>query len=340
MKKIASFGLIVFCLTMFFGVAPGGMKGIAATTKPTVYICGDSTVQTYSSSYAPQAGWGQMISKNFTTDVLFVNKAIGGRSSKSFVVEGRLDQILSVIKSNDYLFVQFGHNDATVSKPERYAEASTTYKEYLRQYIDQAREKSAIPVLITPVARLNYSNGVYKNDFPAYCTAMKEVAVEKNVPCIDLMSNSISYYKTLTFDQVKKFYMVSSNGTDYTHFTEAGATQIARIVAEGVKALNLPISSYVINVSSTSPIVITPKPSSTSPTPTVKPSSIPTNTPWLSEDINGDGAVNMSDVMLLAINFNAITSENNKKCDLNSDGVINMADVMILALKFNSPFNA
>ncbi|NLD48759.1 MAG: carbohydrate-binding protein [Clostridiaceae bacterium] len=213
--------------------------------KPTIYIAGDSTVQTYNASYYPQAGWGQMISKYFTSDVLFVNKAIGGRSSKNFVTEGRLDEILNIIQPGDYLFVQFGHNDATISNPDRYAAPYTTYKEYLAKYIDGARAKGAIPVLITPVARLNYKNNTFVNDFPDYCTAMKQVSQEKNCMIIDLMTKSLNYYQSIGYNQTYKLYMVSSNGTDYTHFTEGGATQIARLVSEGVKEINTGISKYV-----------------------------------------------------------------------------------------------
>lgn len=211
----------------------------------TVYLAGDSTVQTYNASYYPQAGWGQVISNYFTSDVKFVNKAIGGRSSKNFVEQGRLDEILNVIQKGDYLFIQFGHNDATVNNADRYAAPYTTYKEYLAKYIDGARAKGAIPVLITPVARLNYKNGTYTNDFPDYCTAMKQVANEKNCAIIDMMTKCLNYYKTLSYNEVYSFYMVSSNGTDYTHFTEKGAKEVARLVAEGVKELNVSISKYV-----------------------------------------------------------------------------------------------
>jgi lysophospholipase L1-like esterase len=212
---------------------------------PVVYLAGDSTVQNYNSSYYPQAGWGQMIYKYFTSDVSFVNKAIGGRSSKNFVLQGRLDEILNIIQPQDYLFIQFGHNDASINNADRYAAPFTTYKEYLVKYIDGARAKGAIPVLITPVARLNYKNNSFVNDFPDYCTAMKQVAQEKNCLIIDLMSKSLDYYKTIGYDQTYKLYMVSSNGTDYTHFTEEGASQIARIVATEVKQLNIGISKYV-----------------------------------------------------------------------------------------------
>ncbi len=219
------------------------------TTTPfngtTVYLCGDSTVMTYNESYYPQAGWGQMIWKYFNSNVSFVNRAIGGRSSKNFVEQGRLDSILSVIKPDDYLFVQFGHNDATVNNEDRYAAPYTTYKEYLKKYIDGARAKGAIPVLITPVARLNYSNNTFKNDFPDYCTAMKQVAQENNVPLIDLMTLSLNHYASIGYDETYKLYLVSSNGTDYTHFTEAGADVIAKIISQEVKKLNIPLASGV-----------------------------------------------------------------------------------------------
>ncbi|NLL07265.1 MAG: carbohydrate-binding protein [Clostridiaceae bacterium] len=216
-----------------------------STTIPTVYLAGDSTVQTYNSSYYPQAGWGQVISNYFTNDVKFVNKAIGGRSSKNFVEQGRLDEILNVIQKGDYLFIQFGHNDATINNADRYAAPYTTYKEYLAKYIDGARAKGAIPVLITPVARLNYKNNTYINDFPDYCNAMKQVAYEKDCAIIDMMTKCLNYYGSLDYNRVYSFYLVSSNGTDYTHFTETGANEVARLVAQGVKEINIPISKYV-----------------------------------------------------------------------------------------------
>lgn len=116
-----------------------------------------------------------------------------GRSSKTFVEEGRLQAILDVIEPDDWLFVQMGHNDASKNKPERYTEPYTTYKQYLKQYIAGAREKGAHPLLITPVARFHYENGVFLNDFPDYCIAMKQTAEEENVQLIDLMEKSLAF---------------------------------------------------------------------------------------------------------------------------------------------------
>lgn len=246
--------------TLFWGTPASGESPVSTATptptptitsstpvpgsKPTVYLAGDSTVMTYNASYYPQAGWGQFIDDYFTTDVTFVNRAIGGRSSKTFIEDGRLDAILSVIQPNDYLFIQFGHNDAS-SNTTRHTDPYTTYKQYLKQYVDGARQHNAIPVLITPVARLHYVNGAFVNDFPDYCLAMKQVATENNVKLIDLMTKSLNYLTSIGYNEAYTMYMVSSNGTDYTHFTEKGASQMARLVAQRVKEIAVPLSQYV-----------------------------------------------------------------------------------------------
>lgn len=213
--------------------------------KINVYLAGDSTVQTYDSSRAPQAGWGQCIADYFTDDVQFFNHAIGGRSSKTFITEGRLEKIGQEIKEGDYLFIQMGHNDSTKSRPERYTEPYEDYKEYLRQYIKVARERMAIPILITPVGRLHYVRGEFLADFGDYCNAMKEVADEEDVLLIDLMKTSIQYFTTIGYEEVHRFFMISVNGTDCTHFTDKGANEMARLVSEGIKGLNIELSRFV-----------------------------------------------------------------------------------------------
>jgi lysophospholipase L1-like esterase len=208
--------------------------------KPTIYLAGDSTVQTYSEAQAPQQGWGQRLPEFFTADVVIVNKAIGGRSSKSYVDEGRLDEIVKSLKVGDYLFAQWGINDRYKSDQTRYTDPATTFRTYLKKYIDGARGKNAIPVLITPTPRLDYSNGEFKNDFPDYCTAIKEVGAQTNKTVIDLQTKGLEYYTSIGYDQVQ-----SKIALDVLHFKTEGAYQMARLVAEGVKESDLPISPYV-----------------------------------------------------------------------------------------------
>lgn len=210
-----------------------------------LYLAGDSTVQTYEKDRAPQAGWGQFLGQYFTEEVQIHNHAIGGRSTKTFITEGRLDKIIEEIEAGDYLLIQMGHNDSTKSRPERYTEPYEDYKDYLYQYIDRARGKCAYPILITPVGRLRYVNEEFLKDFGDYCHAMKEVAAEKQVPLIDLMDKSIQYYTSVGYDEVVGMFMISVDGEDCTHFTEQGAKVIAQLVSQGIKELSIELSAYV-----------------------------------------------------------------------------------------------
>lgn len=209
-----------------------------------VYLASDSTVQTYHDD-KEQAGWGQFIQDYFTDRVHVHNHAIGGRSSKTFIQEGRLDEIIEDITKGDYLLIQMGHNDSTKIRPERYTEPYGDYQEYLQQYIDKARSKQAIPILITPVGRLHYVDREFLADFGDYRNAMKEVAAESDVPLIDLMESSIGYFTTIGYEQAEKLFMISVNGTDCTHFTKKGANEMAKLVAKGVKGLSVNLSSEV-----------------------------------------------------------------------------------------------
>lgn len=210
-----------------------------------MYLASDSTVQTYGPSEAPQAGWGQFIDQYLTDQVEVANHAIGGRSSKTFITEGRLEKIAEKMTAGDYLLIQMGHNDSTKIRPERYTEPYDDYKKYLKQYIKAARLCEAIPILITPVGRLHYVNEEFLVDFGDYCNAMKEIAEEEEVLLIDLMKSSINYYTSIGYEEASKLFMISVNGTDCTHFTETGANQIAKLVSVELKKLRVKLSNYV-----------------------------------------------------------------------------------------------
>ncbi len=210
-----------------------------------IFLAADSTVQNYDVSEKNQGGWGEFLQTFLNKDVKVVNHAIGGRSSKTFIEEGRLLGILKEIEAGDYLFIQMGHNDSTISKPERYTEPFKSYKQYLKMYVEGARNNQALPVLITPPARLHVEDGKFINDFPDYCAAMKEVAAEERVTLIDLMERSLSLLDTIGYQESLTLFMASVNETDYTHFTKKGAYHMARLVAEGIKESNLHIPGKV-----------------------------------------------------------------------------------------------
>lgn len=207
-------------------------------------------------SLAPRAGWGEMLGDWFDDKVIVKNRAASGRSAKSFIEEGRLDRILHELKQGDYLFIQFGHNDEKANDPERYTEPFASYQAYLKQYIDGARVKGAIPVLITPVERRRFSaDGRALNSHGLYPAAMKALGEREHVPVIDLTAKSRQRFEQLGPEQTKRLFLWLEPGEhrnypngikDNTHFHRRGAKEIARLVAEGIVELNLPLRRHLI----------------------------------------------------------------------------------------------
>ncbi|HEY0061184.1 MAG TPA: GDSL-type esterase/lipase family protein [Telluria sp.] len=235
-----------------------GALALPAAAAPVVYLAGDSTVASYGSGNAPQQGWGARIPDLFMAGVSFNNRAIGGRSTKSFVDEGRLSSILSVIRPGDYLFVQFGHND-DYSDVRLHTDPFTTYKSYLAMYIDRARQYGAVPVLLTPMGRRHFDNaGNFINDFADRCTAMRQLASEKGVALIDLNAKSLAFYQRVGVPATTDVFLWLGAGQyakfpngvhDSTHFQEYGAAQLARMVSEGIEENRLGIRSLIGTVS-------------------------------------------------------------------------------------------
>ncbi|MDX8045058.1 GDSL-type esterase/lipase family protein [Gracilibacillus sp. S3-1-1] len=226
-----------------------------ATKHPTVYVASDSTAQTYDDYWKPQTGWGQVLDRYFKDRVTVDNHAIGGRSSKTFYTEGRLDTILREIKPDDYLLIQFGHNDATYTRPERYTTVED-FKDYLTTYVTGVRQRGAVPILITPVNRRDFNpdTGIFNVSFPEYKEGMEEVAAELDVLLVDLNSLSRELFNELGPEGTKSIFLhldpgmyeAHPNGVaDDTHFQEHGAIQVARILSEGIKKLNTPLARYV-----------------------------------------------------------------------------------------------
>lgn len=215
--------------------------------KPVIYIAGDSTVQTYRASYAPQQGWGAYLQDYLPQNYTVSNHAIAGRSSKNFYDNGRLDTILNQIKAGDYLLVQFGINDSAYNNAERYAPVSGkvpgddgSFEFYMAKYIEGAKAKGATPVLVTTVLGLkayNSSTGKFEGSYQNYCDAMKQLASYYNIPCIDLNSLMVQHYNSIGYDTAYTYHLISTDlsDTDMTHFTETGASAVAKLVADDFK---------------------------------------------------------------------------------------------------------
>jgi len=274
MKKFISKSLVSLLLAsgLLFNVgnvALGSEETDDKNVQHTIYLASDSTVANWDPKYAPQAGWGMMLGKYFKDNIKVENNAIAGISSKTFITEGYFDKILQKIKPGDYLFIQFGHNDATPSRPERYTDPNTTFKDYINQYIDQTREKGATPVLITPVARRTYNEktGLFSHAYEDYSMAMKQIAQEKDVVLLDLSTRSKVYLETIGIENSKSIFLYVKPGEskgefyrngieDKTHFQEYGADQMAKLVIEEILLSPLPLKEYVIDERKNAPLMI------------------------------------------------------------------------------------
>ncbi|MCX7714627.1 MAG: rhamnogalacturonan acetylesterase, partial [Clostridia bacterium] len=222
--------------------------------KPTIYIAGDSTAQTYKDTDYPQAGWGQTVGRYFTNDVIVENRSIGGRSTKSYNNDGRLDNILTSIKPGDYIFIQFGHNDGS-TKPERYISVEDFKTLLTEKYIGETVKRGAIPVLLTPTTRCEYdkTTGLFAETLADYSNAIREVAAKTGTVLIDINNDSRNLWNKLGFDVVKTYYFICEKGEsvkypegtdDRTHFKKAGADAISKLVVKGVRSSIPALVSY------------------------------------------------------------------------------------------------
>lgn len=243
-------------LAPLFLAATIGTAAAAAEPVLNIYIASDSTAQTYKSDHYPQTGWGQMLPCAFGADVVVHNEAIGGRSTRSFIDEGRLDRIRQELKNGDTLLIQFGHNDADTKKPGRYAAPAGAYHDNLVRMVEVARAAGAQPVLITPVTRRHFENGEVKADFADWSNQMRLVARELKVPLIDLEAKSREWVKRAGPEGAIRYYLhykpedriaAFPNGIDDdTHFSELGARGVAEIIARELRSLKLPVSRRVL----------------------------------------------------------------------------------------------
>lgn len=207
---------------------------------------GDSTVAFNGVDTYPQTGIGQEFDRYLKREYVVLDFAKNGASSKSFYDAGRFEPAKEMMEEGDFLFIQFGHNDEK-PKEDRHTDPDTTYQEYLMRYVNAAREKGAIPVLITPLSRRPFQeDGTIKNSHGAYPAAVKALAEREHLAVIDLTEKSRILYEKTGDLESRKWFMYFPAGTyenyekdmtDNTHLHYEGAIKMAGLVAEGLKEL-------------------------------------------------------------------------------------------------------
>ena len=240
----------------------------------TIFTIGDSTMANKKlEGENPERGWGQMLSRYFTDDITVDNHAVNGRSSKSFIDEGRWDNVLSKIQKGDYVFIQFGHNDEK-DDPKRHTDPGTTFDANLRKFVEETRAKGGIPVLFNSIVRRNFgksgadavADAIKQDDIRngidpeapkevieegaklidthgAYLDSPANVAKELNVTFIDLNSLTHKLVEDLGQEKSKELYLwvqpktvpaLPDGREDNTHLNVHGASIVAEMAAKAV----------------------------------------------------------------------------------------------------------
>lgn len=226
--------------------------------KPTIYGIGDSTMANkIQPDKNPERGWGQMLPLFFNDAITIDNRAVNGRSTKSFIEEKRWDTIYKLLKPGDYVFIQFGHNDQKVKDSTRYTNPHTTYRHNLIRFVNEAREKGAIPILFSSIARRNFNEqGVLIGTHGDYPLETRLVAQEYKVAFIDMEYYSELLEQSYGPEKSKKLHLHYKAGeipfykedkADDTHLSLEGATVIANIAIKELEKTKLDLVKYIKN---------------------------------------------------------------------------------------------
>ena len=239
--------------------------------KRTVFLAGDSTVQSYDAGKRPQMGWGQLLYTFFKEsgeckiynrdislgshivtyempEIAIENHSLAARSSRSFIEQGRLENIMKVAEPGDFMLVQFAHNDAFEAREERFVPVDK-FGEWLKRYSDACEARGMQCIFVTPVTMRVFGNlGHCEIAFKEYRDAMLKAAEELNVPCVDLSLKSTELIEKLGPEKARDIYLFVYQGeypdtalkdgaSDNAHFQENGARNMACIVAKELKAM-------------------------------------------------------------------------------------------------------
>ena len=231
------------------------MLGVGAQTpKVTVFLAGDSTCAIKQPDKRPETGWGEMLGKYFKDGTVRVdNRALNGRSTKSFIAEGHWQKILDDLKNGDYVFIQLGHNDESKSKGDRYTPPED-FQSNLIRFVAEVRSKGGNPVLLTPVMRRSFKDGKFYDTHGEYPDLVRAVAKEQKVPLIDMHRMTESLLVKLGPDDSRRLFLQLKPGEnmnypngveDNTHFNPAGADEMARLVVEGIRESKIRLRKYL-----------------------------------------------------------------------------------------------
>ena len=220
----------------------------------TVFIAGDSTAANKAENKRPETGWGEQLQKRFDEKhVRIDNRAANGRSTKTFIAEGRWQALLDSVKAGDYVLIQFGHNDQPKEKKSH--TPPEDFRKNLERFVSEVRAKKATPVLLTPVMRRRFDDkGVFYDTHADYPDIVRGVAAERKVALVDMHRMSEKVLVQYGPEESRKLFLQLKEGEspnypkgveDNTHFSPLGADIMAGLAVEGFREQKLGLVKFL-----------------------------------------------------------------------------------------------
>ena len=229
---------------------------LLAQENPTLYLIGDSTMANKKNpDENPEHGWGQMLPELMKAEIKIENHAMNGRSSKSFIGQGRWQTVYEKLKPGDFVIIQFGHNDQKIKSPDRFTNPFTEYRHNLEKYVKETREKGATPILMSSIVRRNFNeHGTLVDTHGEYPLVVRMVAKDLDVPFIDMQWLTEQLEVKFGAEESADLHLHFEPGevayypdgkNDNTHLSEQGATLVASLALQEIAKKDLPLKKYI-----------------------------------------------------------------------------------------------
>jgi len=239
--------LLFCCLLVAMAQASAGEPVV-------IYLAGDSTLAAKLDAKRPETGWGEALPAYFGASARIDNRAQNGRSTRTFIAEGRWQAIVDTLRPGDFVLIEFGHNDASKEKVDRYTPPAD-YRANLASFVDKVRARRATPILLTPVARRKFAaSGALVDTHGEYPRIVREVAAQKHVELIDMQRLSAAALLRLGAEPSRALFLQLEPGEhpnypngieDDTHFSPRGAALMAELAVDAVRTQRLSLATYL-----------------------------------------------------------------------------------------------
>lgn len=212
--------------------------------KVNIWLIGDSTMAAKKANRHPESGWGEGLKMYTNSKASVHNHAASGRSTLSFITEKRWQAVLDSIQENDFVIMQFGHNDEK-QNPTLHTEPFGTFQKNIRKFIDETLEKGATPVVCSSIVRRQFNeDGTLKDTHGDYITAAKKVALETQTPYVDMETITRKLVTKMGPEKSKEIFNYTAQKQDSTHVNIEGAEIIAGLFVHHTKVQDLSIAAY------------------------------------------------------------------------------------------------